>query len=365
MRVGVDGRKIPFAAQRGPLGTLDHARELGLDGVFFRSILDLSPTLDPGMLAEIRARADAQDLYLEVGVGKVNPYATPEAPEIRALGDGDYRLGMERQIRAARAMGCTELWVATANYKPDLPGLFAIDRFRTDAPWPDQLAATERFLTTLVPLLREVGCRLNIETHEEITSFEVVRLVESVGPDVLGVTFDTANVLVRAEDPIAAARRIAPYVHLTHVRDALLSFTDEGLTRQVCPCGEGIIDWHRLVPILGEHAPGLHLSIECMERRLLMGIPIFDPRWQAAHPDLTIGELAEVIRLTREGERRSAVGMAVNVVAEPTLPSGDDEKLSFIRESAAYLRRLLAACGLDSINGPADEPAAFADVPRP
>jgi sugar phosphate isomerase/epimerase len=37
-----------------------------------------------------------------------------------------------------------------------------------------------------------------------------VRLVEHIGPEVLGITFDTGNVLARCEDPVAAARRVAP-----------------------------------------------------------------------------------------------------------------------------------------------------------
>src|SRR5438105_2493731 len=99
MKVGVDGSKIP-AASEGPLAALDQANQLGLDGVFFRTVLDLSPTLDVGFLTEVRAHADELGLYLEMGLGKVNPYTTAEAPEIRRLGGGDYRLGLEKMIRA-------------------------------------------------------------------------------------------------------------------------------------------------------------------------------------------------------------------------------------------------------------------------
>ncbi len=344
MRVGVDGKTISGLAQPGPGALLVHAHQHGLEGVFFRSILDLSPTLDPGELREVRAQADALGLYLEVGVGIVNPYATAEAPKIRVLGAGDYRLGMERLIRAAQAIGCTELWAVTGSYKPELPGFFAIDRFRTDAPWPDQLAATERFLSTLAPILRDLGCRLNIETHEEITSFEVVRLVEAVGPDVLGVTFDTANVLINAEDPVAAARRVAPYVHLTHLRDAVLSFTPGGLIRQVHPCGQGILDWAAILTILAEYAPTLNLSIEAMSPQVLMGLPIFDPRWQAVHPDLTVAEVAEITRLARLGEGRAIPDGPSATTAAHEQPFGEAQKIAFLQESAAYLRAILATC---------------------
>jgi sugar phosphate isomerase/epimerase len=346
MKVGVDGRKIPGAAERGPIGILEYARELGLDGVFFRSVLEMSPTLDAGELREIRQHADALDLYLEVGVGKVNPYCTAELPEIRAIGGGDYRLGMERQIRACRAIDCNDFWVGTANYKAQYPGYFAFDRFRTDVTWGDQLVAIEKFLKVLAPLLRDLDCRLNLETHEEITTFEVVRLVESVGPDVIGITFDTVNVITRAEDPIAAARRIAPYVRTTHFKDALPYFVPDGLARQIVPCGQGVIDWSAIIAILGAYRPDLHLSIENALSRSTMVIQIYDPVWQAGHPDLTVAELAELVRLTRAYEERVAQGTAADPKVLATLPFGNAEAVEFIQSSAAYLRGVLESQGL-------------------
>ncbi|NUP74861.1 MAG: sugar phosphate isomerase/epimerase, partial [Sinomonas sp.] len=46
MKVGVDGRKIPGAAQHTPFEILDHAKALGMEGVYFRTVLDITPTLD-------------------------------------------------------------------------------------------------------------------------------------------------------------------------------------------------------------------------------------------------------------------------------------------------------------------------------
>ena len=53
--------------------SFDHASELGMDGLFFRTVLEMSPALDLGELREIGAHADALDMYLETGLGKVNP----------------------------------------------------------------------------------------------------------------------------------------------------------------------------------------------------------------------------------------------------------------------------------------------------
>ena len=257
--------RFPKSAKRGPVASFDHARSLGMEGLFFRTVLDMSPTLDAGFLREIRQRADELGMYLETGLGKVNPYATPEAPELRMIGDGDIVLGFRRMMEACAAIGCRELWVATANYKPAFVGRYAYDRFRTDVTWNEQLDATARFLKILAPIARDLEIHLNLETHEEITSFELVRLVEEVGPETTGVVFDTANVLQRGEHPVFAARRLAPYVRQTHIKDALIAFDGDVLDFQMRPCGSGVVDFRSILPILADANRDLNLSIENYE----------------------------------------------------------------------------------------------------
>src|SRR5690606_8629555 len=142
--------------------------------------------LDAGALRDIRARADDLGLYLESGLGKINPYCSAEAPELRAAGDGDIIAGLTRMIEASATIGCHEMWVSPGNFKPAYRGRLAVDRFRTDVTWDEQLAAMERVLQKLASAARANGVHMNIETHDEITSFEIVRLIEKVGADCVG-----------------------------------------------------------------------------------------------------------------------------------------------------------------------------------
>ena len=340
MRFGVCGRKFPDAARLGPEGILDRVSQLGFDGVFFRSILDLDPHLDPDHLRAIRRRADAYGLYFEVGLGKVNPFNTAETPEVRQLGRGDYLLGMVKMIRAAHAIGCTELWADTANSQNAAWGLFSIDRFRTDVTWEDQLQATQRFLSMLAPVLRELGCRIDLETHEEITTHELLRMIDSVGADVLGVTLDLANVVLRGEDPVAATRRVAPYVHLTHMRDVILYRTPKGLARQIRACGDGSIDWSLVMSALVECNMDLNLSVECVSRRNDTAIPIHDPRWQAAQPDLSADELQSLVSYASRIQQ-SGIASPDGYYPAPVLST--DDQIDFIRRCHAHLRRYVAS----------------------
>lgn len=345
MRIGVDGRKIPEATKRGPVDSFNHAHEIGMEGLYFRTVLDMTPTLDAGLLRAVRERADELGMYVETGLGKVNPFATPEAPELRAIGDGDIVLGFRRMMEACAAIDCRELWVATANYKMAFTGRLAYDRFRTDVSWAEQLKATERFLKILAPIARDLGIHMNLETHEEITSFELVRLVESVGPDVTGITFDTANVLQRAEHPAWAARRLAPYVRQTHMKDALVAPYGDVLDFQMRPLGDGVVDFREILPILAEANPTLNLSIENAESHddrpkptYRMAIEIHDPQWLAGHPDLTKEELAAYLELIQAYTKRIASGEIPDRDTYAAQPFGYAETVAFIKKGAAHLR---------------------------
>lgn len=298
MKLGIDWQKLPEAQKRGPMASLDHVREMGLAGIFFPTILDMSPSLDRGFLGELRAKADGMGLYLEAGLGKINPYCSAEAPELRAAGNGDILAGLARMVELAAEIGLHELWISPGNFKGQYPGRLANDRFRTDIDWTDQIAAMQKIMLRLAPVLRDRGSHMNMETHDEITSFEILRLIETVGEDVTGAVFDTANGLQRGEHPVWAARRLAPYIRQTHIKDAYVARAPGGLDFQGRACGEGIVDFPAILPILAAANPALNLSLEmaasCDDKPRAANprqcIQIDDPIWRAAHPDLTAEE---------------------------------------------------------------------------
>jgi len=354
MRIGVDGSKIPEATKRGPIGSLEHGHKLGMSGLFFRTVLDMSPTLDPGELGAIRQRADELGMYVESGLGKVNPYANPEAPELRAVGDGDIVLGFRRMMEACAAIDCRELWVALANYKWMFRGRLAYDRFRTDVDWADQLRASARFLQRLAPIARDLGIHMNLETHEEVTSFELVRLVEEVGPDCTGIVFDTSNVLQRVEVPVRAARRVAPYTRQTHCKDGMVVFGDGGLHYQHRPIGDGVVDYHQILPILAAANPDLNLTIENPQAQedasrpmSRIFIELFDPEFLAGHPDLTVEEYAEFIEMAHDYQTRLASGEIESRESYLAKPYDFDAAIALILTGAARLRAVCADEGLE------------------
>ncbi|WP_431673737.1 sugar phosphate isomerase/epimerase family protein [Rhizobium leguminosarum] len=375
MKLGIDSIKLPESKKRGPLASLDHVKELGLAGIFFSTALDMSPDLDSGLLRDIRAKADDLGLYLESGIGKINPYCSAEEPALRAAGGGDIIAGFTRMIEASAAIGCHELWVAPGNFKSEYRGRLANDRFRTDVTWEEQLIGIEKVLRKLAPVARANGAHMNIETHDEITSFEILRLIEKVGADCVGVVFDTANGLQRGEHPVFAAMRLAPYIRQTHIKDAYVGRAPGGLDFQTRPVGGGIVDFAAILPILSDANAALNLSLEVAQSvadkprkaNPRQCIEIDDPVWRAGHPDLTADELAAYMAMVDAYEKRVASGAVLDWEAYessrygyPTYEVqsyGFDEAIGFIKQSARHIEAICAEKGI-TLSPPAKEQKA-------
>ncbi len=333
--IGADVKFDAGASMLGdPFVTLDALEELGFRGILLRTLDEAFPTLDAGEIARFAREAERRGFFVRAGLGKINPYATAELPRVRRLGDGSYLAGMERMIGICGEHGWREAWTATGGFKRDLPAPFCFDRFRTDTTWAAQLDATLRFVGKLAPALRREGVRLDIETHEEITTHEILRLIEAVGGDVLGICLDPANLPVRGEAFLPAIARAAPHTHSTHLRDAVLVRKGGAISRFLAPLGHGQIEWGEALATLFSASPDVDLMIEGIGgARAEMVLSPDDPAWRAAHPDLDAGEIAEIGRLADSG------------MAAPALLAPDRlaDYRAFLRLSLENLRTRLDA----------------------
>lgn len=77
-------------------------------------------------------------------------------------------------------------------------------------------------------MLLDLGIHLNLETHEENTTFEILRLIEAVGDDVVGIVFDTGNIFIRGEHPVLCGQTNRSVRASTHFKDAYVELIDDG-----------------------------------------------------------------------------------------------------------------------------------------
>ncbi|MCQ6557474.1 sugar phosphate isomerase/epimerase family protein [Paenibacillus mendelii] len=311
MRVGIDSftiRDLKLDAYQ----TLDYVKKLGLEGVLFGDMAELSREADVGRLIDIREYAEMLGMYVYSGVGTCNPVLVNGSLE-------EHKETLVEHIQAYAEAGWHELRSVIC---------YSDENYNHPVPWKTHLNQSIDFIQSLRPVLEKCGSRINLENHGDGT-FDLVRVVEAVGADICGICLDTANMLVCGEDPVLAAKRVAPYTHLTHTKDGIIYFSDNGVMRQGKAPGQGIVDFEQIIPILGEYSPHLPLSIE--DHKWLFEVSIFDPAWIDKNPDLTPVELGQFVKLAWQTEKKLASGEFPNVEEYEAIPYLDqmEERLTF------------------------------------
>ena len=331
MRIGFEASTIEHREPSAE-ACLEFAVERGLDGVQLPGPSAIDPGLDPSRLSAFRRRAGAMGLYLEVGLPSPNP-CRRSREEGRAIDAAEHARALLPHVEAIAALGCRHARATVGDRH---------DRFRPDVPWPTQVAASVDVLRRLSGPLRDLGVRVAIETHADLTCDELLAMVDAVGPDAAGVTLDTGNLVMRLDEPIAAATRLAPLVLSAHVKDAVLAFTPRGLWWQARAVGSGILPIPDLLGPLRRANPALNLSVELHPRTY--DLPIFDPAWLAFFPALRPEALAAIVRLAARCERRYVEGTLERPETVEAVPWADRD-LDWLARSVGYLRRVVNMLG--------------------
>ena len=326
MRIGLDAYTIR-EFELDAFGMLDWAAEMGFEGVQYEDITKLTPQRDAGYLRELAADVKRRGMFAYVTVQRPNPYLFEGSAA--QLCDA-----FRRDIELCAENGWTQVRANAGQY---------VHRVDYCIPYGEQLRATGEFLKQMRPVLRDCGVCVNLETHADATSYELLRIIETVGAEYIGITLDTGNLLIQGDYPVEAVKRLAPYTHLTHAKDGLLRLCDAGLVRQGMPPGMGSVEWETILPILAQAQPQIDLCIE--DHKRLWYAQIFDEDWLRDHPDMTRYEMGQLVRLAWKTAKKDAQGLYPDMTAYEQIPYVEQarERLRFGRE---YLCTLLEKLGL-------------------
>jgi len=289
-RIGIDSYSLS-PLKLSPIEVLEWAARHGAEGVQFSEVnLPAGRHVDEGLLAEMAQFARERDLYLEWGGGQHIPFDTSTWQRCD-LGPINLRAAQQ-----AKALG-------TRVVRSCSGGLM---RWHDDAPSTEALLRdTARELKKLKSTLTDMGVTLAIELHFEFTTFELLRLFEMCEAEpggYLGICVDTMNLLTMLEDPVAGTERVLPWVVAVHAKDGGLALTEGGLMSFTAEVGQGVVDFPRIVQRLSRLEEPPNLSIE--DHGGSFDIPILDPTFLSRFPDLTVGDLARLLQLAAENERR-------------------------------------------------------------
>ena len=126
------------------------------------------------------------------------------------------------------------------------------------------LSEAEALLRASMPAYEASGVSLALETYEQLSSTDLVALVESVGSRRLGICLDPANCVANLEHPVAVIDRCAPYVANLHVKD--FAFTRRGgwvgFTLEGVELGKGLLPYDYMIEKVDPEARGVNQVVE-------------------------------------------------------------------------------------------------------
>lgn len=128
-----------------------------------------------------------------------------------------------------------------------------------------------RYVLKEASLLAEArGILIGVEPHQQYSKSPagLARIVSLVDSPAIGVNFDTGNSYLSGEEPCEWLTAVlGDLVHL-HAKDISVqqSEAERGKvtgTPVGCACGEGVVDWKRVIEICREASRDIVLSVEC------------------------------------------------------------------------------------------------------
>ena len=123
-------------------------------------------------------------------------------------------------------------------------------------------------LKNVLPEAEGLGITIAIENHADISTPDLIDLMNMVESDALGVCLDTGNSMVFLEDPAWTAEQLLPYAVTAHLKDYAWHVTNAGMKLVGVPLGDGVIDLDEIIPMLLEGPRLQSINLECATERM-------------------------------------------------------------------------------------------------
>jgi len=125
-------------------------------------------------------------------------------------------------------------------------------------------------LKKVLQVAERYGIAVAIEPHQSLTckTEGLLRIATLVASPFLKVNYDTGNVFLAGEDPYQGLEAVLPLLFHIHAKDISIkqAHDEKGAvtgTPVGCACGEGVIDWPKVIRILRNANWNGVLSCEC------------------------------------------------------------------------------------------------------
>jgi 3-oxoisoapionate decarboxylase len=299
---------------------IDYAAKLKTDSLFLTD-LDVYENFEDGYLRDLKKKADDLGLQIHVGSWSICPTSKVfknkwgTAEEHVALG-----------IRVAKALGSPVFRCVLGTGE---------DR-STEGGIEARIADTVKVCRANRSRAMDAGVKIAVENHAgDMTSTELVQLIEEAGKDYVGANIDSGNACWTMEDPIDNLATLAPYVVTTSLRDSMVWETPNGAKVQWTAMGEGNVDQKTYFKRFAELCPNVPVHIETISG-FARDIPYLKHDFWKVWPKVPASRFARFVALAKTGKPMQGG------------PANDpDYQRDQIERSLKYCREVLGL-GIDS-----------------
>ncbi len=289
MKVGLDGITLNRTT-RNPLELLHKVVAYDLEGV--QTSASFFDGKDDAYFAAFNDYKAEHGLYVELAAAGVNPRDSGKTVD-ELVENWKPVFELADRIDAVILNTCFGLYQ---------------ERMMVEPSFQQQVAWTTETLSKLAPMAEAAGRIVTMEIHVDLWSTELVSILEDVNSPAVRANMDTANPLGLVEDPVEAARNLAPYAATTHYKDTCIYLTDKGYNWcGGAALGTGLVDLPTVTKLLYEQNPDIHLNIE--DGWGVIPIPFYDEAFLNSFPDLTPVKLVRFYDYLRRGEQMLAAGI--------------------------------------------------------
>jgi sugar phosphate isomerase/epimerase len=114
------------------------------------------------------------------------------------------------------------------------------------------------------------GILIGIEPHQQYskTPAGLERISKLVDSKAIGINFDTGNSYLAGQDPLKWLSKVLPRLVHLHAKDISVQQSDKERGKVTgtpvgCACGDGVIEWKKVIEICRKAPRDIVLSVEC------------------------------------------------------------------------------------------------------
>ncbi len=317
LKLGLDNYAIRGLGWKAPR-LIEYAASLNLDTILL-SDLDVYESHAEGDLNEIKARADALGIEIQVGMLSICP-----GSKLFDSRRGTAEEQLKLTIRIARALGSSVARCVLGHVE---------DR-KSNGGIEARIAETVKELKNVRSFALDSGVKIAVENHAgDMQAWELIMLIEEAGREFVGATMDSGNAMWALEDPLHNLEMLGPYGVSTGIRDSAAWETEEGAMLQWTAMGEGIVDWKRYFARFAELCPDTPVQLEIISGRPIP-IPYLRDEFWDAYPKARIREFMKFAALAKRGSPKQPF----------TVPLGLDTKAAEREFQKGELERSIRYC---------------------